>query len=278
MRLASLFGLEIGFRAVMSNHYHLVLRSRPDVVKNWTDAEVVRRCLVFQKIKRTGRFENVQVSEAEVRLALGDPKKVAKYRERLSSVSWFMGTLNEAIARRANKEDGTFGHFFEQRFGCKLLKDETSLLICGMYVDLNQIRAGEVITPEESVHCSVADRIEGERQRFEGITPEEEQADAWLAPLEIDERLGLEGNVVSRTNRRASDKGFLSISCKKYLELLDWVGRQVTQRDCKSIPSSLKPILERLSFPVEHLVDITTGFMEVTGMIVDWSASDMALE
>ena len=40
-QLAGLFGVEIGFHAELSNHLHLVLRARPDVVVTWSDEEVV---------------------------------------------------------------------------------------------------------------------------------------------------------------------------------------------------------------------------------------------
>ena len=42
-RLASLFGIDLLTFAIMSNHFHLVLRSRPDVVREWTDEEIERR-------------------------------------------------------------------------------------------------------------------------------------------------------------------------------------------------------------------------------------------
>jgi len=37
---------------------------------------------------------------------------VKQYRERLSSISWFMRLLNEGIARKANKEDNCTGRFY----------------------------------------------------------------------------------------------------------------------------------------------------------------------
>ena len=72
--------------------------------------------------------------EGEVRLALADPKAVARCRRRLSDVSWFMGLLEEYISRRSNREDGRRGHFWESRFECQDLADEGAILICGMYV------------------------------------------------------------------------------------------------------------------------------------------------
>jgi hypothetical protein len=38
-------------------------------------------------------------------------------------------------------------------------------LIAGIYNDLNQIRAGETLTPETSTWCSVWYRIEAEKQQ-----------------------------------------------------------------------------------------------------------------
>ena len=37
---AGLFGVEICFHAELSNHLHLVLRSRPDVVEHWNDGSL----------------------------------------------------------------------------------------------------------------------------------------------------------------------------------------------------------------------------------------------
>ena len=41
--LAGIFAIEVGGFAVMGNHLHLVLRTRPDVVARWSDAEVAQR-------------------------------------------------------------------------------------------------------------------------------------------------------------------------------------------------------------------------------------------
>ncbi|MEP3478768.1 MAG: hypothetical protein ABJZ55_05930 [Fuerstiella sp.] len=41
--LASVFGVEVMAFSVMSNHFHCVLRTRPDVVKEWSDEQVARR-------------------------------------------------------------------------------------------------------------------------------------------------------------------------------------------------------------------------------------------
>ena len=50
--LAGLFGIDCLTYAIMSNHIHLVLRSRPDVVAGWSDEEVARRWLRLFPVRR----------------------------------------------------------------------------------------------------------------------------------------------------------------------------------------------------------------------------------
>ena len=42
-QLAAAFAIDVLDYAVMSNHFHVVLRNRPDIVARWSDLEVARR-------------------------------------------------------------------------------------------------------------------------------------------------------------------------------------------------------------------------------------------
>ena len=57
--LASLFAVEVGIHAEESNHIHLVVRIRPDVVETWSDEEVARRWLEITHLikSKTGQRE-----------------------------------------------------------------------------------------------------------------------------------------------------------------------------------------------------------------------------
>lgn len=68
----------------------------------------------------------------------GNAERMAEIRTRMSDISWFMGALCEPIARMANRQDECTGRFWEGRFNALRLADETGLLACAMYVELNE--------------------------------------------------------------------------------------------------------------------------------------------
>jgi len=141
-----------------------------------------------------------------------------------------------------------------------LILDEASLLACVAYVDLNPIRAAMAATPETSEFTGAKDRIDDMKQRsgtkkerskkstYDWERSRRRQFSGWLAPIEINEKSDPVGADKSDCGRRASRKGFLSISLTKYLELLDWTGRQIRSDKTGSIPKHLAPILTRLGF------------------------------
>ena len=55
-------------------------------------------------------------------------KTIAEYRQRLGDLSWFVKTLNEPIARQANKEDTCTSHFWEARYKPQAVLSEEALL------------------------------------------------------------------------------------------------------------------------------------------------------
>ena len=151
---AKLFSIEIEFRAEMSNHLHVVLRTRPEIAKRLAPREVARRWLTITKLAKCMTDDLPVPDEKRIDEMVGSKKKIAELRQRLSSISWFMGTLLENIARRANDEDGATGRFWETRFRCRECADVSGILLCAIYVDLNAMRAGEADSPETARYTS----------------------------------------------------------------------------------------------------------------------------
>jgi hypothetical protein len=145
--------------------------------------------------------------------------------------------------------------------------DEASLLACAAYVDLNPVRAAMAKTPETSSFTGAKDRIDDltERESTTAATHDWERSrrrekSGWMSPLEINERTDAPGPDLNPTDRRASQKGFLPISLTRYLELLDWTGRQIRLKKRGAIPDHLAPILDRLGLESLSWCDLVQKF------------------
>lgn len=155
--LSSLFCIDIAAYAVMSNHYHLVVRVAPDQSDTWTDEDVLRRwCSLFHGPLLVRQFLDRETLTTNEAVTVHETANI--YRGRLQSLSWFMKCLNEPIARKANAEDGCTGHFWEARFHSQPLRTNDAIIRAMTYVDLNPIRSGIATTPESSDYTSYRER------------------------------------------------------------------------------------------------------------------------
>lgn len=166
----------LGF-SIMSNHIHVVVRNRPDVVARWSDDEVARRWWNLFPKRRDESGNPAEPTDFELRMTTSNAEKLAEFRRRLSNLSWFMRCLVEPIARQANREDDVSGRFFEGRYHCQPILDESALAACLAYVDLNPIRAGIAEIPETSRFTSVFERIQSLIQQKTVEQPAVAQAD-----------------------------------------------------------------------------------------------------
>lgn len=264
--LAGIFGLDILGFAVMSNHLHVVVRTRPDLVRQWTDTEIAQR---WWRLFPRRRVDGVpaEPTEFELNSVRNDPAILSEKRQRLSDISWFMRCLVEPIARRSNQEDEVTGRFWEGRFRAQPLLDEMAVAACLAYVDLNPIRAGQAQTPETSDFTSVQARLEDRQAAQEVTSPEAQDVRTehgpragWLAPIALDPPR--KKSREKPTERRASNKGCLPMSLEAYLKLVDWTGRQIRQDKRGKIPAECAPILERLQCPAETWLDYVVNFRE----------------
>lgn len=266
--LAGVFGVDCLTYTVLSNHLHVVLRSRPDVVATWSDEQVARRWLKLFPKRREKDGSPSLPSKPEIDMITAQPESIAEKRRRLSDISWWMRCAAENVARRANREDQCTGRFWEGRFKAQLLLDEASLLACAAYVDLNPIRAAMAETPETSDYTGAKDRIDDLAERADRSRPStrdwersrRRRRSGWMSPIEIDEHSGAIGPCVETSGRRASSKGFLAVSMASYLELLDWTGRQIHVDKAGVIPEHLAPILSRIGLDSQAWCDVVKKF------------------
>jgi hypothetical protein len=270
-QLAGLFAIDIEFRTELSSHLHLVLRTMPRVARRWSAEEVVRRWLTITKLAKCFSDDLPTPNPQQVEKLAQDKKLVAKLRRRLSSVSWFMGILCENIARRANREDDCKGRFFETRFGCRECTDLNAILLCGVYVDLNAYRAGEVDNPVGSRYTSVYQRLQAQGLRKNAAG----RPDGWLGEFTLaPERKADEPLAdASRTGRRASDLGILPVSLDDYVRLLRWTAQQLRSGQRATIPADLATVLDHFEVQQDQWLDTVEQYESAFGHAVGRAAS-----
>lgn len=263
--LAGIMGIEVLGYAVMSNHFHCVLRSRHDVVTKWSDDLVAQKWWMLCPARKDQDGHPAEPTEFELNSIRNDKSGLKEKRIRLSSISWFMRFLSERVAKEANKQDQCSGHFWEGRFKSQVLLDDAAILACLQYVDLNPIRAKIAASPESSDFTSAQDRIADLKTAEDVSTPDAQdnriehgERAGWLTPIPLEpKRQGVRGKT---TARRASNKGCLSMGLGDYLALLEWTKRQIRKDKRGAMPSDLEPLFERLGISTELWRDCVLNF------------------
>jgi hypothetical protein len=238
--LGEVFAVSIWGYAVMSNHLHVVVQTLPEVASGWSDLEVAERWVrLFPR--------SDQSSDWRASMLAGHMDRIALLRARLADLSWFMRSLSEPIARRANKEDVCKGRFWEGRFTCQALLDDAAIIAAMAYVDLNPVRAGMCDTLDASHHTSA-------RRRITEIEAAPESIAHALGPV-----LGIRGLSVLR------------MSQAEYLGLVDCAGHHIRADKRGAIAGPPPAVIERLGIrPVQwarQVLAVGSGFGRAIGEV-----------
>jgi len=220
--LAELFCIDIAAYAIMSNHYHLVVRIQKQRALDLPVTDVIKRWSGLYSLPFLAkRYANDEVlTDAELVEA---EQQIEERRERLYDLSWFMRCLNEPIAREANLEDGCTGRFWEGRFKSQALLDERAELQAMAYVDLNPIRAKMADTLDDNDFTSIQTRAN--------------LKDSPMGPL----LLPFAGD-----SHQSNSPEHIPYNLIEYIQLVEWTGRQLKAGKRGHISSEIPPIFERL--------------------------------
>jgi REP element-mobilizing transposase RayT len=277
-QLAGIFAIDVAAYAVMSNHYHVVMRIDRERALTWSLDEVLERWTrLFSGPLLVTRY----LSDARSRMTGAEIAKVQElgeaYRARLHDLSWFMRTLNEHIARQANAEDGVKGRFWEGRFKSQALLDEKALLAAMAYVDLNPVRAGIAETPEVSDYTSIQERVAGVPQEAQ---PQIQAQESTVAPAPDTRTLdghALRAEREAQPLPRAALMPFdatsetpwaIPFAFEEYLELVDWTGRAIRSDKRGHIPPGHPEILDRLGIDGEQFIGYSERLLKAFGTAV----------
>jgi hypothetical protein len=231
----------------MDNHLHVLVRLDPEVAGGWSDEDVVRQWGRLFPPRDKAR-QPLAMSEEWVQGHLLNAAWIARARQRLQSLSWFMKCLKEPLARLANRQDQPRGAFFEGRFKSIAVLDEAALLATCAYIDLNPVAAKIAEVPELSDHTSIKARVDHvkDQGRTEDLTPARDGSVAgsaaaagleeghWLCPVEDRRRID--------SGREGMIEGF---SLGNYVLLVDYTARLYREGKA-TLSREVAEILDRL--------------------------------
>lgn len=134
----------LGF-VIMSNHFHLVIKSEPN--HKYSDNDIL------DKIKKYV-YKNKTIPSY-----INQENLIEKYRIKLEDISEYVRAIKQMFSRWYNKANNRSGYLWGDRFKSVLLEDGNSLMTCLAYIELNPIRAGLVKLPEDYRWCSLSYRV-----------------------------------------------------------------------------------------------------------------------
>ena len=148
-RYSALFFVKVIGYAIMSNHFHLLVRM--ETGQDYSGEAVHQRLKTF--------YEH---DYAELRFS-----DLTPVREKLGNLSEYVKGIKQTFSWWYNRQHKRRGYFWSDRFKSVLIQSGESLLNCLGYIDLNPLRAGIVQRPEDYRWCSLAYRIQqGNKDRF----------------------------------------------------------------------------------------------------------------
>lgn len=210
LELTTVFCIEVAAYAVMSNHYHVVIKVDQNRADSLTDQQVVERLLKIYKgsdlIKRMALGDSFSSSEQKQLT-----KDLQNWRQLLTDVGRFFGYINQTVARRANKEDDCTGRFWEGRFSSQAILDDASLIRVLCYVDLNPIRAKQTQTATQSPYTSIKQRTNS--------------SDSCLVPFSKSNKTGSEST--GEITVELPNTNYIPMTFEGYCQLLDWTARKI---------------------------------------------------
>lgn len=170
VQLTAIFAVDVLEWSLLTNHFHLVCATHPDLASLWTDEEVARRWRTLSPDYFWRRRNKVDLAlpaqPEEIHQALQNPALIARWRCDLADISVFHKFLKQKLARVINLQDDVTGHCFEGRFKSIVALDEEAMIAHMVYVALNPIRASMADSLEECEFSSIAERIEQLAQRI----------------------------------------------------------------------------------------------------------------
>ena len=168
-QIADYCGLEIITYAIMSNHFHVLVRvpQKPAI----TDAELVRRYRVLYP--KPTKYQTAQFEVIQSKLKFDD-SEAKEWRDRhlamMGDLSPFMKLVKQRFSVWFNRSHQRYGTLWAERFKSVLVEAKSGVMrTMAAYIDLNPVRAGIVSDPKDYRFCGYAEGVAGQKSAREGL-------------------------------------------------------------------------------------------------------------
>ena len=162
-------GVQILTFAILSNHFHVLLRVPK--AASVSDAELLRRYSVLYP--KPTRFQQARLEVLQTWLKTGDPEGEAWRKRQLAlmgDVSQFMKLLKQRFSVWFNRTHNRYGTLWAERFKSVLVEPTGKVVeTMAAYIDLNAVRAGLVADPKDYRFCGYAEALSGHPQAQAGL-------------------------------------------------------------------------------------------------------------
>ncbi|MBL9118436.1 MAG: hypothetical protein JNL80_00810 [Phycisphaerae bacterium] len=243
--LASLFAIEVLEFAVLPSHFHLLLRTLPELAWCWTDEEVAQRWLTLRGAGQSGVASPVlECPREEVAEAVLDSALIDEWRRRLADLGWFHKELKEPCARMWNVEDDIPGPFWQGRYSAKVALKDAALVSQAIYVLLNRVRAGLEEEVGEDEFTSIGIRVRRlVREVREGKHADAEEAferrlvnGSWVPvfPANPGSAATLSDSEFSARVARGRSRQVMRLAAREDAEMLLWQATDATVEELAS--------------------------------------------
>jgi REP element-mobilizing transposase RayT len=168
-KVADYCGVQVLTFALMSNHFHVLVRVPQKV--EVTDRELLRRYEALYP--NPTKYQALRMEKVRDQLKTGGAAGEAWRARQLAlmgDVSQFMKLLKQRFSIWFNRTHDRFGTLWAERFKSVLVEGKRgALATMAAYIDLNPVRAGLVDDPKDYRFCGYAEAVAGHKAAAAGL-------------------------------------------------------------------------------------------------------------
>jgi len=169
-QVAAYCGVQIVTYALMSNHFHVLLRVPKKI--ELSDQELLRRYAILYPKPTQYQVARIEALTEQLKDA-ADEKAIAWRKRQLAlmgDVSQFMKLVKQRFSVWYNRAHQRYGTLWSERFKSVMVEGNQRVTsVMAAYIDLNPVRAGLVKDPKDYRFCGYAEGVAGSQTARSGL-------------------------------------------------------------------------------------------------------------